>query len=293
MGRGGIAAGPSTDPGADGTVPQDGAREPLPDVPDGATVYGYPRPSAGPRLRLTRRGRQAVLGAALVLVLLVGTAAVRVVGWPDAWLPGLLGGPSCSVTTADGERRLEPEEAKRLTSAALAKTLPVGLPAADRAVVTALRTRDGALSCTVSAAERRSRDDLAREDETASGLTPRAEGVRTALRGAAGKLALGGFEPGGVSTGHMPGSAHYEGRAVDVFFRPVSAQTSRRGWLVAQWLVAHADELDVDNVIFDDRIWTASRSSAGWRPYVPPQGPTRNAVLRHLDHVHVDVARGT
>ena len=57
--------------------------------------------------------------------------------------------------------------------------------------------------------------------------------------------------------------------------------------------MAHADELDVDNVIFDDRIWTASSSAAGWRPYVPPQGPTRNPVLRHLDHVHVDVARGT
>jgi hypothetical protein len=292
MGRGGIAAGSSTDAGAGGTAPRDAAGEPHQDVPDGATVYGYPRPSAGRRLRLTRRGRQAVLGAALVLVLVGGAAAVRVVGWPDAWLPGLLGGPSCSVTTADGERQVEPEDAKRLTSAALAKTLPPGLSAPDRAVVTALRTRDGALSCTVSAAERHSRDDLAREDETASGLTPRAEGVRTALRGAAGKLSLGGFEPGGVSTGHMPGSAHYEGRAVDVFFRPVSAPTSRRGWLVAQWLVAHANELDVDNVIFDDRIWTASRSSAGWRPYVPPQGPTRNAVLRHLDHVHVDVARG-
>jgi hypothetical protein len=197
------------------------------------------------------------------------------------------------VTTADGETALDLDDAKRLTAAALAKSLPAGLTTSDRAVVTALGARDGALSCTVSAAERRSRGDLAREDETGTGLTPRAEGVRTALRGATGKLPLGGFEPGGVSTGHMPGSAHYEGRAIDVFFRPVSTEKSRRGWLVAQWLVAHADELDIDNVIFDDRIWTASRSSAGWRPYVPPQGPTRNAVLRHLDHVHVDVARGT
>jgi hypothetical protein len=91
----------------------------------------------------------------------------------------------------------------------------------------------------------------------------------------------------------MPGSAHYEGRAIDAFFRPVSAANSRHGWLLAQWLVAHAGELDVQNVIFDDRIWTASASSSGWRPYVPPQGITRNPVLRHLDHVHVDVVKGS
>ncbi len=38
---------------------------------------------------------------------------------------------------------------------------------------------------------------------------------------------LGGFEPGGVSTGHMEGSAHYDGRAVDVFVRPISAPNNK------------------------------------------------------------------
>ena len=32
---------------------------------------------------------------------------------------------------------------------------------------------------------------------------------------------LGGFDPDGVSSGHVEGSTHYEGRAIDVFFRPV------------------------------------------------------------------------
>jgi hypothetical protein len=44
-------------------------------------------------------------------------------------------------------------------------------------------------------------------------------------------------------------------------------------------------------VIFDDRIWTAGgRSGDGWRPYTPPQRTGDPDTLRHLDHVHVDVA---
>ena len=55
-------------------------------------------------------------------------------------------------------------------------------------------------------------------DET--GLVSRAAVVRRDLETRFGALSLGGFEPGGVSSGHMEGSAHYEGRAIDVFFRP-------------------------------------------------------------------------
>jgi len=65
--------------------------------------------------------------------------------------------------------------------------------------------------------------------------------------------ALGGFEPGGVSTGHMEGSAHYEGRAIDVFVRPVSPANKVRGWAIAQYLVAQADRLHLQTVIFDGR----------------------------------------
>ncbi len=51
---------------------------------------------------------------------------------------------------------------------------------------------------------------------------------------------MGGFAPGGVSSGHSPGSAHYEGRAVDVFVRPVTVPNRQHGWAVAQYLVANA-----------------------------------------------------
>ena len=53
----------------------------------------------------------------------------------------------------------------------------------------------------------------------------------------------------------MEGSAHYDGRAIDVFVRPVSEDNKRRGWAIAGYLVAQADRLDINTVIFDDRIW--------------------------------------
>ena len=127
----------------------------------------------------------------------------------------------------------------------------------------------------------------------ADGLTPRAETVRRQLKQAFGPLPLGGFASGGVSTGHMKGSAHYDGRAVDVLVRPVSEAHQRKGWTIASYLVARASRLRIDHVIFDGRIWSAgSRSGQGWRTYTPPSGAGDRAVLEHRDHVHVDVVAG-
>lgn len=126
------------------------------------------------------------------------------------------------------------------------------------------------------------------------GLTDRADRVRADLSRAFGPLSLGGYAAGGVSTGHMRGSAHYAGRAVDVFVRPISAANQRTGWAIASYLVAHASRLEIDHVIFDKRIWTAgSRSQQGWRSYAPGNAPGDRAVLEHRDHVHVDVVAGT
>jgi len=125
-----------------------------------------------------------------------------------------------------------------------------------------------------------------------AGLTARAAAVREELALAFGDLPLGGFAPGGVTTGHMSGSAHYEGRAIDVFVRPVNPANKVRGWAIASYLVAQADRIDIETVIFDDRIWKAgSRSESGWRDYeVPDSARGDRQILEHRDHVHVDVA---
>ena len=124
-----------------------------------------------------------------------------------------------------------------------------------------------------------------------NGLTPRAEAVRREAVGVFGPLSLGGFAPGGVRDGHMPGSTHYDGRAVDIFFRPISPSSKVRGWAVASYLAAQAERLEIQTIIFDDQIWTARRADEGWRDYDAPSNdePATQAILEHRDHIHVDV----
>ncbi|WP_460796230.1 hypothetical protein [Nocardioides pacificus] len=147
---------------------------------------------------------------------------------------------------------------------------------------------DGAFTCTVDDTREEESDEL---DD--AGLTKRAATVRRDLKVAFGNVPLGGFDPDGVSSGHQEGSAHYDGRAIDAFFRPVNQANKRRGWAMAGYLVAQSDRLDIDTVIFDDKIWTSRRSGAGWREYnVDTDGRDARtaAILEHRDHVHVDVA---
>ena len=110
-----------------------------------------------------------------------------------------------------------------------------------------------------------------------AGLVRRAAAVRQELEAVFGPLPLGGFQPGGVSSGHMEGSAHYEGRALDVFVRPVSAANTKRGWAIAHYLVAQADRLSINTVIFDDRIWRPGRAATTGGPTTtcrPPPAAT-------------------
>lgn len=133
-------------------------------------------------------------------------------------------------------------------------------------------------------------DDEGSTDLEESGLTKRADAVRLDLAARFPNRDLGGFEPEGVSTGHMEGSAHYDGRAVDVFVRPISEPNNKLGWAIAQYLVSQADRLAIRTVIFDARIWTAGlRSGSGWRDYDAPDRAGDQQILEHRDHVHVDV----
>jgi hypothetical protein len=123
--------------------------------------------------------------------------------------------------------------------------------------------------------------------EEPDGLTARARTVRDEVGAAFAKLEI-------ADSGHIDGSAHYDGRALDIMFRPhQDPERKRAGWVVAHWLVANADRLGIATVIYDAQIWTARRSADGWRDYTHPSGDTSSATLQHLDHVHVDVTRGS
>jgi hypothetical protein len=58
-----------------------------------------------------------------------------------------------------------------------------------------------------------------------------------------------------------------------------------KGQRIAQWLVAHADQLDVQYVIFNRHIWKASSPARGWTLMEDRGTPTAN----HLDHPHVSI----
>jgi hypothetical protein len=245
-----------------------------------------------PRWTRTQRRVAATVAGLLVLGVLVLT-------WVRLNRPA-----DCTVRTPDRVVELDQRNAER-AAVAVASVVRRGgsTPDATRAVDRALRVSSADAEAVATALTghaqaaltcRHGGSSVSESDKLdARGLTRRAEAVRRNMLAAFGAMPMGGFAPGGVHTGHMPGSAHYEGRAVDVFFRPVSAANKTRGWALAQYLVAEADRLAIDTVIFDDRIWTARRGDEGWRDYridINGMSPEVVRVLQHRDHVHVDVA---
>jgi hypothetical protein len=231
-----------------------------------------------------------VLGMLAVPLALFGPGLFS--GFRTEIIPALLP-PECTVATSEGEVRLDRDEAQLATTAVALLARGMEAPdtsGVDEAVLQRLAEGPAddagpSLACRGSAA-----GDLQEQQLGVSGLTSRAEQVREAMTGVFGDQSLGGFAPGGVGQGHGAASTHYDGRAIDIFFRPVTEENRREGWILAHWLVAHAEELDIQYVIFDDRFWSVHSSSGQWHSYDAPE--PRNEILRHLDHVHVDVLRG-
>ncbi|WP_165988072.1 hypothetical protein [Streptomyces sp. YIM 98790] len=50
-----------------------------------------------------------------------------------------------------------------------------------------------------------------------------------------------------------------------------AGEARQRGWELAHWAVAHAAELGIARISFEDRVWEASRSAEGWRPSGEPR----------------------
>ncbi|MDH2414998.1 hypothetical protein [Nocardioides sp. CER19] len=240
-----------------------------------------------------------LLALGVVAVLVTGFVVVRSLGLP--WLDrsectARSGGRSVTLSVAEAQRAgriaaqvvADGRRARAATEALRTGVPGRGLSRADAGVLASALTGNSpdGFSCVLPGGT-----DAASDTLGADGLVPRAERVLADLREVFGDhLPVGGFAPGGVRTGHMPGSAHYEGRAVDVFVRPINPTDRRHGWAIASYLLSQADRLAIRTLIFDDRIWTRPRSAAGWRDYDVPAGSRGDrAILEHRDHVHVDV----
>lgn len=96
-----------------------------------------------------------------------------------------------------------------------------------------------------------------------------------------------------------PASDHPKGRGCDFFFGkagvfPEGAQRDA-GWELAHWLRANAEPLQVKYLIWQGRIWQASKNVdvEGWgRPYRGGGVYDPNDVTGgHWDHVHVSFAK--
>ncbi|MEP6817241.1 MAG: SH3 domain-containing protein [Marmoricola sp.] len=80
--------------------------------------------------------------------------------------------------------------------------------------------------------------------------------------------------------GYAPRGEHSSGKAIDIMTSDVALGTQ-----IAEFLRAHASELNLYDVIWRQQIWTPVRSSEGWRSMSDRGSTTAN----HYDHVHVSV----
>lgn len=77
---------------------------------------------------------------------------------------------------------------------------------------------------------------------------------------------------------------HPSGRAVDLML-PNWRSNYQLGMDIATYMTNHAAELNIDYVIYNQRIWSSSRAAEGWRLMADRGSDTAN----HKDHVHVSV----
>lgn len=75
---------------------------------------------------------------------------------------------------------------------------------------------------------------------------------------------------------------HPSGRAIDLMIPNYKANNAL-GWKIAEDLRKNADELNIQYVIFDQKIWNRARDKEGWRLMASRGSDNAN----HVNHVHI------
>jgi hypothetical protein len=201
------------------------------------------------------------------------THLVRVAGWQ--WLPLTVAAQAVQRSGyPDAYTRWEPD-ATRL-HAAIIGTGPARIACTPDPVPVPVANMNGPSNAR----------DWPTEQMGPDGLTPRTRYLRDLIKTGFGETHLGGWCPGGCTSGHIQGSDHYSGHAIDIMIHPhTDPQRINDGTRLADWLVANAAQLAVKYVIWRARIWTPIE---GWHSYTHPSGSS-SPTLAHMDHVHASV----
>lgn len=161
---------------------------------------------------------------------------------------------------------------------------------ADLARLVVSNISDGGFTCPgveAQAAGRTASGEWVPEQMGPDGLTPRTRHVMELIERRFDEHDIGGFCPGGCTTGHISSSDHYDGHAIDVMITPYTdPERVAKGRRIMDWLTANHRKLAIDYLIYRDRIW---QPEDGWDAYTHPSGNTTDPTLRHLDHIHISV----
>ncbi|OUZ11069.1 metalloendopeptidase [Aeromicrobium sp. PE09-221] len=130
------------------------------------------------------------------------------------------------------------------------------------------------------------------DDPTTSGrITARAAHVLTQIEQRFPTSSWACWRPGNPDD-----NDHSAGRACDgTFGNSIGTRATgaalNAGWTTTNWLKANAEQLGVEYLIWQGRIWSVRRAAEGWRPY--DGGGTfdpRSVTGGHYDHLHVTVS---
>ncbi|MEU5220261.1 hypothetical protein AB0G79_29255 [Streptomyces sp. NPDC020807] len=113
--------------------------------------------------------------------------------------------------------------------------------------------------------------------------------VRAELVRAFGERAAPTAVTGGSSAGRS--AAEPPLLVVPVGAKADSGAGKRRGWELAQWAVARADELRVVEVAYDGRVWRAADASGGWEKSSGSSGSPGDGASSDTAQVRVRLAK--
>ncbi|WP_026910132.1 hypothetical protein [Patulibacter minatonensis] len=263
---------------------------------DGNVVIYGAKPQPGVNGAVACAFNVAGKGVARLALLDDGTLQAQPVAGASLWNSGLYPAPTGSCIAADGTTPPEPAPDPTPTPTPPA----AGLPAAwSRGPVNAptwkpAKKKWSSITCGLSAIPA----GLAPES-VRNGFTPRSQAIIATIKAAPFNFAsVGGGASNGKRSGHVSNSFHYCGRGLDSYAKGAKSGKRQTGatlassWKMANWAAHNAPALNIAQVIFMDRIWTADKG--GWRPYTNDglknaKTESQRNTLQHRDHVHLSV----